>query len=750
MSELSNAYALIIGVGNDLPASARDAQAVYDILADKQIAGYDPDNITVLIEKDATNEKIVEAFDDLVEKVDYDSSVFLFYSGHGGTYTDNDIIELEQPEGTPLKPEEENFSHYYLVPNNFDVKKYRETWVHATVLKEKINQIKSRRLIFFFDCCHAEGMTKAGPELTVKSGSLKERLQNPEGLVHKIDDGKGYSIVSSCRAEEVSWILGDDPNSLFTTCLLEVLKGQHKSHYTEPFIRMTEVVQYIMKRVPEKKPEQRPFVNLQLYDDFILSALPESLRDAVLQPTTTEGGTEKEIKKEVVTSFREDGAPNLVLFVHGFSGEASETFGNIPDLLMGNPEMNGWDLMPLGYSENVDPEMGKTVWASEGDISRISDYLQSAITHKFAEYKRIALVGHSLGGLVIQEALTELDQKQLNRISHVIMFATPSNGISSESLKKLCDAESSALQQEGSFIGNLRKAWSSKFESSLPFELRVVSATNDEYVPVESSLGPFSEEHRVTLDGNHYSLVKPKDADNDSYELILQTLTDNEFLSKFTDQEEVNIALGKYDEVIKDLLPKKDQLKLKGLRNLIFALEGMDREAEAIEILETHELAKDNSDLMGIMGGRHKRKYLQTLEDTEGQKAMEYYDKGLKLAEEANNKGQIYYLSINLAFLSLVCDEDHQSMQEYAQQALEAAEADAFDSLWKLATLGEANLYLGKLEESKEFYGRAAKMAGIREKISIHTNAYAAYTSLMHTENQEDPFITFLKTNFLS
>ena len=39
---------------------------------------------------------------------------------------------------------------------------YEETWVSAEELKEKINAIASRRLVFFLDCCHAEGMTKGG------------------------------------------------------------------------------------------------------------------------------------------------------------------------------------------------------------------------------------------------------------------------------------------------------------------------------------------------------------------------------------------------------------------------------------------------------------------------------------------------------------------------------------------------------------------------------------------------------------
>ena len=56
----------------------------------------------------------------------------------------------------------------------------------------------------------------------------------------------------------------------------------------------------------------------------------------------------------------------------------------------------------------------------------------------------------------------------------------------------------------------------------------------------------------------------------------------------------------------------------------------------------------------------------------------------------------------------------------------------------------------GDFDNAKEHYKKAAKMAGLREKLSIHTNAYNAYVSLMQTDNPEDGFIKFLKQNFLS
>ena len=103
-----------------------------------------------------------------------------------------------------------------------------------------------------------------------------------------------------------------------------------------------------------------------------------------------------------------------------------------------------------------------------------------------------------------------------------------------------------------------------------------------------------------------------------------------------------------------------------------------------------------------------------------------------------------------MAFLNLVINEDYDQMKVYAEQALEATKKIPLNNMWKLATLGEASLYLGDLEASKGYYEKAAKMAGIREKISIHTNAFTAYTSMMQTDDPQDEFVKFLKSKFLS
>lgn len=736
MGKLSNAYALLIGVGDEKLDTLMDANAIYEMLVDEKLSCYDPDNIIFVKGEKSTRQHILDAFDKLQEITNEESSVFLYYSGHGG----NDLGEFFiQPYGMLGSSPEEA----------------RRTWVSASELKEKLNGLNSKRLVFFLDCCHAAGMTQGGVFNNKKSTGIISKSSNiANGLGQKIDNERGVSIISSCRENELSY-QPEGENSIFTKCLLNVIKGKHKSHFEEPYIRIYEVSGYLQDEVPKLAKQlgvdQNPYVNLQVYDNFTLSYVPKEFRDQFSDEkiANREKVSSKELK-EVVTSYRETKeSNNLLLFVHGFSGEAADTFGIIPELLMKDERMNGWDMKPLGYSSYVDPEFGKDIWGGIGDIDKIANYLETSFNYKFDKYDRIAIVAHSLGGLIAQKAILNLSEELRNKISHLILLGTPNNGIEATQLTKLWNNKYQQLSSTGDFIVSLRKKWETTFNNKYPFKLKVAAAIDDEYVNIASSFGDFPEMCCENIAGNHLSMVKPKDEFNDCYLLILNTLTGNDFYNEYTNNEEINIALGKYDAVIKKLLPIADSLDMNGLKQLTFSLEGSDRKEEALELLKNNSVAKDNLDLIGILGGRYKRAYLLNSLKEDGENAFFYYNKGLDLAVKENNFNQIYYQAINLAFISIVVKGNEAEMLKYANQALEATNACRND-LWKYATIAEANLYLDNLDIAKEYYLKATEMAGIREKLSMHTNAYKAYTCLMNTDNPNDDFIKFLRTNFLT
>src|SRR5690606_25984845 len=260
---LKNAHALIIGVGSkDLPETVNDAKALQKLLGNKEIGGYYKKNLKILTKKKATRIGILKAFDELLERTDENSSVFLYYSGHGGMYSDNTFIKDEAKK----KPEAENQKYFHLCPIDYDPDNYKTTWIKAEEVKYKLSQLQCRRLIFFLDCCHAAGMT-AG----VSRQPLQPKHTNADGLAQNLDDGRGMMIVSACRADQESGIVEGDENSIFTKCLIEVVRGHNNDEDDDFFVKIFEVLFYLVDKVPKINPDHNPHANLQSSDNFLLS-----------------------------------------------------------------------------------------------------------------------------------------------------------------------------------------------------------------------------------------------------------------------------------------------------------------------------------------------------------------------------------------------------------------------------------------------------------------------------------------------
>lgn len=451
-----------------------------------------------------------------------------------------------------------------------------------------------------------------------------------------------------------------------------------------------------------------------------------------------------------IVAFRNEPNSNtVILFVHGFSGEAETTFGKIPQYLMEDKNMNGWNMFSVGYSSNQMPSLGIGIWAAIPDINTVSAFLFTIIKHQFGAYKRIAIIAHSMGGLALQKAILTMDISSLERIKYILLFGTPSNGLIKAGLLKFWNRQLRDMSSNGIFITQLRKDWQKKFTGGYPFDFKVVAGTDDEFVPIASSQKPFDKKYCEVVSGNHLAIVKPENINHAGYQLILATLTSLEFNNIGTDKESINLLLGDYTAVVNDLLPQKESLDKRGLSKLVFALEGLGRNVEAIQLLENAPIANNNSDLLGILAGRYKRRYLNNYEALDAQKSIDYYKKGLEIATPKNDQEQIFYHSINIAFLSLVYKEDKNEMRSYAERALNAADKCP-DEIWKIATIAEANLYLGKLDIAKQYYAEAGKIAGPRERVSIYANAYMAYTCLKNIESGDDEFIKWLKQTLLN
>jgi hypothetical protein len=200
------------------------------------------------------------------------------------------------------------------------------------------------------------------------------------------------------------------------------------------------------------------------------------------------------------------------------------------------------------------------------------------------------------------------------------------------------------------------------------------------------------------------------------------------FLQTFSNQE-LNNKLGNYADIIQSLQDKIDTIDRRGFREYIYALEAHGRLKEAMEAIETSTRFQNDTDFMGILGGRYKRKYLISGFENDKIKSIELYRLGFDQSKVKGDHAQIYYHAINLAFLYVYGDNNREEMKKYADEALGGATASNQTDRWELATKAEASLYLNNFDDAKKYYASAIQKAGNDERAisSMYVNTYGLY-----------------------
>jgi Putative serine esterase (DUF676) len=437
--------------------------------------------------------------------------------------------------------------------------------------------------------------------------------------------------------------------------------------------------------------------------------------------------------KGEIISYRNENNSNVICFVHGFNGKPGQTFGEFPELILKDKSLDGWDIFSVGYASDMMPTIRLGLWAELPDIEKLSRLLITNITTLFNNYSRIAFVAHSMGGLVVQRAILDLDIKEQarDRIKYLLLYGTPSNGLNKAKFARWINPQVNDMAFGNPFITKLREDWTQKFSAGMPFVFATVAGELDVFVPVESSQDPFSSGKATTI-GNHIDMVKPDSVNHTSYAILKNTIANNApFLKTYTSGE-LNNLLGNYAGIITSLQNKLAVIGRREFREYIFALEGYKDVEDAIKTLESSEHVKTNTDFMGILGGRYKRKYLLSKLDVDKNKAIELYQKGFDLSKAKIDHEQIYYHAINLAFLYLYGDNDRLRMKEYAIEAKDSAIAANNDDKFEVATIAEAALYLNDFNEANAKYTIAISKSGDDKRFisSMYINAYNACIAL--------------------
>src|SRR5579872_3201534 len=389
-----------------------------------------------------------------------------------------------------------------------------------------------------------------------------------------------------------------------------------------------------------------------------------------------------------------------IVFVHGFTGDLRKTWNQIPEFLQSDRRTRGWDLFGFGYASHKWFDI-LGIWTADPRIEEIAVMLAGAPEIAKSNYKTVAFVAHSMGGLVVQRALLR-DPALRKRTTHVFFFGTPSAGLSKASSFKWVKQQINNMDATGDFIKELRSDWKKlRLDTKPTFRFLTTAGESDQFVPPASSLEPFAEEFRRVIPGNHSSQIHVTSAQAPAVKIIVQGLTEGASLAGPRNSARVAVEAGEFQEAIDRLWPGRKKLDDGGATQLAIALDHVGRRDEAIEVLR--DRTPEGTDVLGVLAGRLKRRWLLTREADDFKSALELYQRGYNEAVANGDHDQAHYHGVNLAYFALAgAKKDATTARDMATKVLDHVQQakNPDERIWQLASAADALMILGRVDES--------------------------------------------------
>jgi uncharacterized caspase-like protein len=267
-SEPAKSYAVIVGISQyrdprirKLDYTRADAQAFYNLLLDRQRAGLVPENVKLLLDGEATRFSIEDTISDwLFKRATAESTVLVFFAGHGGTESDKTGIEKD---GIAK----------YLLPWDTNPDNLFASAVSSNHFNQLLKTIKAERLVMFMDSCY--------------SGGLPERGARDIGIVDdpykRLAEGKGRLVIAAAQPNQRSWEEPSLGHGIFTYHLIEALQGKADLDQ-DGYVSILEVYNYLQRVVPDSVRRlcnslQEPLLVGDIAGEIVLTANGQLVRE---------------------------------------------------------------------------------------------------------------------------------------------------------------------------------------------------------------------------------------------------------------------------------------------------------------------------------------------------------------------------------------------------------------------------------------------------------------------------------------
>jgi uncharacterized caspase-like protein len=280
---LSKGCGLLVGIGDyehprfaSLPATIRDTQTLADVLTDPERGAYPLGNVCIIIDRDATAAKLRAALQSLAQSTNSESTVFIYFSGHGGRALKNGQWCT------------------YLCPREADPDDLANTAISGDEFSAALAAIPARRLLVILDACHAGGSA----ELKAADGTLVWKSGLPEDYYESLSRGSGRVVIASSKAEQYSRVRPQGDLSLFTYHLRDALTGRAAVR-GDGLIHVLDVFHYVNETVQADEPKQTPILKVNDLDlNFPIAVAPAEVSEA---PKASKAASEVEdIREQIV------------------------------------------------------------------------------------------------------------------------------------------------------------------------------------------------------------------------------------------------------------------------------------------------------------------------------------------------------------------------------------------------------------------------------------------------------------------
>jgi peptidoglycan/xylan/chitin deacetylase (PgdA/CDA1 family)/tetratricopeptide (TPR) repeat protein len=216
-------WAVVIGINDykkwpKLSYAVNDANGVREMLVSKY--RFKPENIQVLLDGDATRERILSALGDVLsdsEKVKRDDRVFVFFAGHG--------VTRKLPNGKSLG---------YIVPVDADTTNYQSQAISMTNFQDISEAIPAKHVFFVMDACYSGLALTRG---AAPGGDVRKYLQ-------EMTRRSTRQVLTAGGADEQVADQGPNGHSIFTWTLLQGLEGKADLN-TDGFVTASELAAYV-------------------------------------------------------------------------------------------------------------------------------------------------------------------------------------------------------------------------------------------------------------------------------------------------------------------------------------------------------------------------------------------------------------------------------------------------------------------------------------------------------------------------